>query len=277
MKSVMNQRSWRQNLARGAASEASGNLGHASSLQSAGFSGRKNLSPPKTGWRVLFGWVPWAALRFTSFRFGCLRLNSAAGYAGWLSLVLLLFTVACNKKETKIQAGATPAPTTGQSPAAAQSPAATAEKYPALVARAQEVNDAFGRRDFARMVDLTYPKVIAGAGGREKMISSLSSGIKEMEAEGVTVLSSTTGAPRQIVEISGSIYAVLPTALKVKAKDGTFQTESSMIGISSDQGTNWTFIDAGGKDRTQLRNILPEAADKLNLPPEREPVKISRN
>jgi hypothetical protein len=277
MKSVTSQCNWRQNLARGAASEASGTLGHASHIQSARFSERKNLSPAKAGWEVFFGRVPRAALRFTSFRFACPGLNSAAGYAGSLSLILLLFSIACSKKETKIQAGATPAPTTGQSPAPDQSPVATAEKYPALVARAQEVNDAFGRRDFARMVDLTYPKVIAGAGGRDKMISSLARGIKEMEAEGVIVLSSTTGAPRQIVEISGSLYAVLPTTLKVRAKDGIFQTESSMIGISSDRGTNWTFIDAGGKDRTQLRSFLPEAVDKLNLPPEREPVKISGN
>jgi hypothetical protein len=165
----------------------------------------------------------------------------------------------------------------GQSPAAAPSPSATAEKYPALMARAQEVNDAFGRRDFARMVDLTYPKLVEVAGGRDKMMSGLAREMKEMEAEGVTVLSSTTGTPRQVIEISGSIYAVMPTTLKVKAKDGVFQTESSMIGISPDKGANWTFIDAGGKDRSQLRAYLPDAADKLNLLPDKEPVKIADN
>jgi hypothetical protein len=65
--------------------------------------------------------------------------------------------------------------------------------------------------------------------------------------------------------------------LKVKAQDGVFQTESSMIGISSNGGAAWTFIDAGGKDRSQLRSFLPEAADKLNLPEEKQPVKISGN
>jgi hypothetical protein len=63
--------------------------------------------------------------------------------------------------------------------------------------------------------------------------------------------------------------------LKVKAQDGIFQTEGSMVGISSDNGATWVFIDAGGKDRSQLKSFLPDAADKLNLPPEKQPVKIS--
>jgi hypothetical protein len=127
------------------------------------------------------------------------------------------------------------------------------------------------------MVDMTYPKVVEAAGGRERMLASFTKEMKEMEAEGVTVLSSTAGAPTQIIHISGSVYAVLPTTLKVKARDGIFQTEGSMIGISSDGGKNWTFIDAGGKDQKELRRILPDAVDKLNLPPEKQPVKISNN
>jgi hypothetical protein len=91
------------------------------------------------------------------------------------------------------------------------------------------------------------------------------------------VLSSTAAAPRQIVHVSGWIYAVVPTTLKVKAQDGIFQTESSMIGLSSDNGAKWTFIDAGGKDHTQLKSFLPAPADKLELPADKEPVKLSSN
>jgi hypothetical protein len=181
-------------------------------------------------------------------------------------LLLLSLTIACSKKEPS------------QAPVVAtQSPAATVENYPALVAQVQEVNDAFRRRDFGRMVDLTYPKVIEAAGGRDKIIASLAKGMKEMETEGVTVLSSTAEAPTQIVHVSEWIYAVVPTTLRVKAQSGTFKTESSMIGISSDHGAHWTFIDAGGKDHKQLLTMLPAPADALKLPAEKEPVKISDN
>jgi hypothetical protein len=191
---------------------------------------------------------------------------------------LALLAMACSRRpELTNKPTVVQSPVAGQSPAAAQSPPTQSGNYPNLVAQAQEVNDAFRRRDFARIIDLTYPRVVEASGGRDRMISALAKGMKEMETEGVTVLSSTAGAPTQIVHASGSIYAVLPTTLKVKAQDGIFQTEGSMIGISSNGGASWTFIDAGGKDQKELRSILPDAVDKLNLPPEKQPVKISNN
>ena len=270
MKSSTSQRSWRQNLAQGGASAASGTLGHVPINSSARFSGRKRLSPAKAGSRVQSSQVPRAALRFTSFRSACPGLNSAAVYAGSLSLVLLSITMACGQREAQKLA-----PVATQSPASAPSPASTVESYPNLVAQAQEVNDALRRRDFARMVDLTYVKVTEAAGGRDKMIAAFAKEMKEMESEGVSVLSSTAETPTQIVHASDWIYAVVPTTLKVKAKDGIFQTESSMIGISADKGASWTFIDAGGKDHTQLLSLLPTPTDALKLPAEKEPVKIS--
>jgi hypothetical protein len=198
-----------------------------------------------------------------------MRKNLSA-YAGALSLILLSLVIACAHREAQ-------KPPPGATPTAESSPSATVENYPALQVRAQEVNDAFRRRDFARMVDLTYPKVIEAAGGRDKMIAALAKGMKEMETEGVSVLSSTAETPIQIVHVSEWIYAVVPTTLKVKARDGIFKTESSMIGVSSDRGVNWTFIDAGGKDHTQLKSYLPAPADALKLPAEKDPVKIAGN
>jgi hypothetical protein len=266
MRHSTSQRSWRQNVAQGGASVASGTLGNVAVFHQARFSGRQILSPAKAGSGIIPAAIPRAALRSTSSRFACPGLNSAAGYVGSLSLVVLSLTIACGGKEPNRNLGV-----------ATQSPAATVENYPALVTQAQEVNDAFRRRDFARMIDLTYPKAIEVAGGREKMIELLAKGMKEMEAEGVVVLSSSAAAPTQIVRASGSIYAVVPTTLKAKAQEGVFQTESAMIGISSDNGATWTFIDAGGKDQKELRSILPDIVDKLNLPPEKTPVKISNN
>lgn len=154
-------------------------------------------------------------------------------------------------------------------------PATTSDNYPNLVAQAKEMNNAFARKDYGRFAELTYPKVVEMAGGRDQMLKGITQQLREMEAEGVVVLSSTTGSPTQFVHDSGSIYAVLPTTLKAKAKDGIFQSEGSMIGVSSDGGTNWTFIDSSGKDHGELKTLLPNVVDRLNLPPEKPPVKLS--
>jgi len=264
VKGSTSQQSWRQSLAQGEASAASGTLGNDPLSSSARFSGRQILSPAKAGSGILFGQVPRAALRSTSFRFAGPGLNSVAGYAGSLSLVLLSLTIACGRKEP-----------TNNPELATQSPAATVENYPALVMQAKEMNDAFARKDYERFADLTYPKVVEMVGGRDQMLKGIPQQLKEMEAEGVVLLSSTAGSPTQFVHESGSIYAVLPATLKAKAKDGIFQSEGSMIGISSDGGANWTFIDASGKDHRELKTLLGNVVDRLNLPPDKPPVKIS--
>jgi len=152
--------------------------------------------------------------------------------------------------------------------------AAKAENYPNLMARSQELMDAVAQKNYAKIVDLTYPKVIEVGGGREKLLAATTDEVKSMEAEGVIIISSTTSPPSQILHDAGAIFAVVPVTTKVKATGGTFQTEGSLIGISSDGGANWTFVDATGKDQTELKMVLPNL-DKLNIPPEKAPVKIA--
>jgi hypothetical protein len=95
-----------------------------------------------------------------------------------------------------------------------------------------------------------------------------------MESEGVEIISSHASAPTQIVHDTGGIFAVVPVTSKVKAQEGTFQTEGSLIGISTDGGQSWTFVDASGKDLTELKKVLPNL-DKLNLPADKAPVKLT--
>jgi len=178
-------------------------------------------------------------------------------------LLLLAPMLACNRTEPN------------KTSASTSQPATTNDNYPNLATQAKEMNDAFARKDYGRFADLTYPKVIEMAGGRDQMLKGITQQLKEMEAEGVVPLSSTTGSPTQFLHDSGSIYAVLPMTVKAKAKDGIFQSEGSMIGVSSDGGTNWTFIDSSGKDHRELKTLLPNVVDRLNLPAEKPPVKIS--
>jgi len=156
----------------------------------------------------------------------------------------------------------------------ASSPSAGNENYPRLTAQAKELETALASKDYAKVIDLTHPKVIEIGGGREKLLAEMTNEMKSMEAEGVELLSSTSATPSQLIRDASGIYAVVPVTTRIKAKDGVFQTEGSLIGVSTDGGLNWTFVDATGKDQTELKKILPNL-DQLNVPPERPPVKIA--
>ena len=184
----------------------------------------------------------------------------------WLMLVLflILFSAGC-KSAPAPQSQAPPAPVIF-----------AIETYPNLSVRAKELETALASKDYAKVIDLTYQKVVEVGGGREKLLAAMTNEMQTMEAGGVVLLSSTASSPSQFVTDASGIYAVVPVTTKIKATDGIFQTEGSLIGISTDGGQNWTFIDATGKDQTELKKILPNL-DKLNLPPEKAPVKIATN
>lgn len=180
----------------------------------------------------------------------------------WVAIAVLtiLISIGCNS---------TPQPQ-GRAPA----PSPSGENYPNLTAQAKQLEEALGHKDYAKVLDLTYAKVIELGGGREKLLAAMTQQVKTMESEGVEILSTNTSSPSQFLHEGNAIYAVIPATSKFKAKDGVFQTEGSLIGISNDGGANWTFVDATGKDQTELKKILPNL-DKLNLPAEKDPVKVA--
>jgi hypothetical protein len=183
----------------------------------------------------------------------------------WLTLafVLILVSSGCRSAAPR-QAEALPPPV------------AEVGSYPNLMAQAKELETALTNKDYAKVLDLTNPKVVEVGGGREKLLAAMQSEMKSIEAGGVTLLSSTASPPSQFVSDANGIYAVVPVTTKIKAQEGIFQTEGSLVGVSTDGGQNWTFVDATGKDQTELKKVLP-ILDKLNLPPEKPPVKVANN
>jgi hypothetical protein len=142
--------------------------------------------------------------------------------------------------------------------------------------QAKQLETALGSKDYAKVIDLTYPKVVEVGGGRDKLLGEMTKEMQSLEAQGVVLLSSTAAVPSQYVTDANGIYAVVPVTTRIKAQEGVFQTEGSLIGISTDGGQNWTFVDATGKDQTELKKVLPNF-DRLNVPPEKPPVKVATN
>ena len=186
----------------------------------------------------------------------------------WLRFSLVVFlsavVVACSQQ--KVSQSAPPA-SPESSPAAAN--------YPTLEVQAKEVKEAFLRKDYAGYTNLTYARSVEASGGKERYAKKLEQDLKEAEAKGLRYLSFTLDAPAQIIRDSGNLYAVLPNHMTVKDSEGTYRTYDCMIGVSSDDGHNWTFVDVGAFGKNGLSIVLGDVASKLDLPPEKKPVRLS--
>jgi hypothetical protein len=172
-------------------------------------------------------------------------------------VALTLLSVACSR-QSATQTGSTTATT----------------RYPTLKTQADELNQASLRSDDSRAADLTYPKLIEVMGGREQYLENLKAVREEMQSEKFSVLSATVEDPTEVIEVDKQLYAIVPLTMRMKVPEGVLVGRSSMIGVSSDGGKNWTFV-TGNRDQLKgdaLKIIFPTAADKLRIPEATEPV-----
>lgn len=141
-----------------------------------------------------------------------------------------------------------------------------------LKSQADESGKAFVSRDFNRLVDLTYPKLVELVGGRAKMIAFLEKGTNEMKAQGAEVISMSVHDPTQVIKVGKQMFAVLPVTLKMKVPEGVLVGKSFMLGISDHRGDRWTFVNGSSFSDKMAETLFPAAKGKLKIPAEEPPV-----
>ncbi len=138
--------------------------------------------------------------------------------------------------------------------------------------KAQEVGEALLKEDYAKVIDLTYPKVVELLGGREKMIGALADGMRQLKEKGFAFRSVEVGEPADFIEGGKDTFVVVPTTTEMTAPGGRFIVKSYLLGISPDGGKAWTFVDGNGIGTPEKREkILPKLPEKLELPEAQEP------
>lgn len=145
-------------------------------------------------------------------------------------------------------------------------------EYPNLKIQAEEVGEATINQNFEKLVDFTYPKVVEKFGGKDKMIAFLKTDSAQMKAGGFEIEAIVIGEVKQIAKVENQIFAVVPMTMKVKAPNGKALGESSMVGISNDNGASWKFINAINQDK--FKGLFPKASEKIQIPDEQAPKPI---
>jgi hypothetical protein len=138
--------------------------------------------------------------------------------------------------------------------------------------KAQEVSRALLAGDYAKVADLTYPKAVEAAGGRDGMIAAAQVVIRQMNERGITLRSFAIDDPSELLTEGGNTFTVLPTTVEMAALGGRVVARSYLLGISGDGGKTWAFVDGSGLDTPEKRGkVLPKLPARLTLPEKQAP------
>jgi hypothetical protein len=144
-----------------------------------------------------------------------------------------------------------------------------------VVIQARQMADAMLKSDFDRFIDYTFPKVVQLFGGKEKMAKFLKNGVVNMHEHGYQYLSCEVGKPEEIRKVDNYSFTIIPETIKMRTEKGTLVQESYFLGISTDDGNNWKFIDGAGiKDTSILRIVIPELVGQIEIRQLKKPTLI---
>jgi hypothetical protein len=144
-----------------------------------------------------------------------------------------------------------------------------------LKVQANKMGQAFIKADYVTFAKYTYPKLLAAMGGESKMTAEIAKVINEMKSQGMLFNSISFGEPSSIIRNGKELQCTLPQHTDIKLIDGRAVSTSTLIAISIDNGTNWTFIDTSNKDMETLRKALPNLSPTITVPPQQPPTKYS--
>jgi len=134
-----------------------------------------------------------------------------------------------------------------------------------------EMNNALVNDDFATIVNLTHPKLVKMKGGRAKMIATMQSGTKEMTSQGIAFRSFKLDDPSDPVTAGSELFVVVPLLLEMTVPGGKLLQKTFVIGVSSDDGKTWTFVN-GDLDVKKVKLVLTNLPEQLTLPERQKPV-----
>ncbi len=126
---------------------------------------------------------------------------------------------------------------------------------------------ASAKHDWNRLADLTYPTVIAAAGGRASMVGRMKRMAGMMQRQGLTVQAVTVGQPGRFYTLGKRTFVVVPSTTVMGLRGGKVIVRSYELGISNDGGKVWRFINGTGLNSPVLRSkVLPPLPAGLKLP-----------
>ena len=138
--------------------------------------------------------------------------------------------------------------------------------------QAKKMEEALMKGDYKVFVQFSLPALVDSMGGVDEMTEITKSGMEEMEKNGFTIIAVTFGNPSEICQTKKNWQCTLLQNIILKAPEGKVVNNSTLVGVSYNNGKNWYFIDAAGKSREQIKLFIPELCERIKIPEAIQPV-----
>ena len=136
--------------------------------------------------------------------------------------------------------------------------------------------EAFLRGDYEVFAQYTHPRALQLNGGKAATIALVSKGMTEMRQQGFVPKSAAVELPSQVVSAGGELHALLRITVVMTAPGGELRAPSHLLGVSSDKGRSWTFMDTAKLTAENVKLALPNYNPALKLPPHTEPTFVPK-
>lgn len=138
---------------------------------------------------------------------------------------------------------------------------------------AKTMANALVLKNYGQYIDYNHPKVIEGAeGGREGMITMVRQQVASIEEAGNIVTAAWPNKPAKIIDTADEWQCAMQQYVEYRLPGGKIVSETTIIGISPNNGENWYFVDAADRKLSQIRELFPKLSSQLVIPPPAEPV-----
>lgn len=135
----------------------------------------------------------------------------------------------------------------------------------------KKVMDATVEGNYSLVLDMTYPKVLEMMGGKAAALKEVEKSMNLIKAQGFTFKLKEIGNPT-VVTAGKEHYSVTSFTLNMTGQGKKITAKSAVIGISSDAGKTWSFINLDDKGEKGLRKILPNLPADLVIPKQEQKV-----
>ncbi len=151
----------------------------------------------------------------------------------------------------------------------AQEETAAVPHEESLMNYARKYAEATEKRDWNKVIDQTYAPLVKLNGGAPTLLRQAKLSDQNLEQQDFELQKVELSAPLRELEVGEYLLAIIPIRLTFKGPLGRLFSESSILGVSDNDGQSWSFISMAQADMNQLIELFPELPKDFVVPRKR--------